>query len=155
MLKRSLVAVAVVALLAMSVQAGEIKSHEWPCDYASLEIASIPVFMDIGWYIKIKDQDKLEIVLAQETGQINKFSGCTTMSIESNFNATFSCKATGNGQVPGDYSCSFPDGATVNAGSSTLKVCARLVNANLAATLSPAGTKHVQVATVKISVKPS
>jgi len=56
MLKRSLVAVAVVALLAMTVQAGEIKTHTWPCDFKALEITSIPVVMDIGYYIKIKDQ---------------------------------------------------------------------------------------------------
>jgi hypothetical protein len=155
MLKRSLVAVAVVALLAMGVQAGEIKSHEWPCDYKALEIASIPVFMDIGWFIKIKDQDKLEIVLVQDTEDLHKFTGCTTMSVESNFNATFSCKASGNGTVGGDWACNFPDGATVNAGSSTVKVCATLTKANLATAVGLAGKKHIQVGTVKISVKPT
>jgi len=154
MLKRSLVAVAVVALLAVSVQAGEIKSHQWPCDYKFLEITSIPVFMDIGWYMKIKDQDKLEIVLVQDATDLHKFRGCVDLNIESNFAFELSCKINKGTVVPGDYACDFPVTNVGGVGASTIKVCAQITNANLANVTVAAGTKHVQVATVKIKVKP-
>jgi hypothetical protein len=154
MLKRSLVAVAVVALLAMSVQAGEIKTHTWPCDFKALEITSIPVLMDIGYYIRIKDQDKLKIKLIQDTTTNTTFKGCTNMSVESNFAAVLSCSITKTGAVDGTYACSITGGGNIPAGSSTVEVCATLTKAVLGVAGVPAGSTDVQVATVKISVKP-
>jgi hypothetical protein len=152
MLKRSLVAVAVVALLAMSVQAGTIKSHTWPCDFKALEITSIPVVMDIGYYINIKDQDKLKIELVQDTTDLTKFTGCTDMVVETNFAAALSCSVTKTGAVGGDYACSLTP-ATAPVGSSTVQVCVTLTKANLYT--APANTQDVAVATVKIKVKPA
>jgi len=152
MLKRSLLAVAVVALLAVGVQAGEIKTHEWPCTFVALEITSIPVVMDIGYYVRIKDQDKLRIKLVQDETDIHKFKGCVDMVVESNFNLVLSASINKTGAIAGDYSVSL-DPTTANKGSTTVKVCAELKNANL--TGQDAGTKDVQVATVKIKVKPA
>jgi len=151
-MKKALVAMAVVALLSVGVQAGEIKTHDWPCTFVALEITSIPVVMDIGYYVRIKDQDKLSIKLVQDEQDIHKFKGCTDMVVESNFNLVLSCSISKTGAIAGDYSCSV-DPATVNAGSTTVKVCATLTNANL--TGQAAGTNNVQVATVKIKVKPA
>jgi hypothetical protein len=152
MLKRSLVAVTVAALLAAGVQAGEIKTHDWPTQYVPLEITSIPVVMDIGYYILIKDQDKLQIKLVQDELDIHKFTGCTDMVIESNFNLVLSASITKTGAVDGDYSVTI-NPSTAQPGSTTVKVCATLMNANLVGQL--AGTTNVQVATVKIKVKPA
>jgi len=151
-MKKVLISLAVVALLAVGVQAGEIKTHSWPCQYVSLEITSIPVVMDIGYYIKIKDQDKLKIKLVQDELDIHKFKGCTDMVVESNFNAVLSASISKTGAIAGDYAVSI-DPSTANKGSTTVKVCATLTNANL--TGQDAGTKDVQVATVKIKVKPA
>jgi hypothetical protein len=144
--------VAAVALLAAGVQAGEIKTHNWPTQFIFLEITSIPVVMDIGYYIRIKDQDKLRIKLVQDEQDIHKFKGCTDMVVESNFNLVLSASISKTGAIAGDYSVSL-DPSTANAGSTTVKVCAELKNANL--TGQPAGTRDVQVATVKIKVKPA
>ena len=152
MLKRSLLAVAVVALLAVGVQAGEIKTHDWPCQFVALEITSIPVVMDIGYYIRIKDQDKLRIKLVQDEFDIHKFTGCVDMVVESNFNLVLSASITKTGAIAGDYAVSLST-STADVGSTTVKVCATLTNADLAS--QPAGTKDVQVATVKIKVKPA
>jgi hypothetical protein len=151
-MKKALIALAVVALLAVSAQAGEIKSHEWPCTFVSLEITSIPVVMDVGYWIKIKDQDKLKIKLIQDELDIHKFKGCCDMVVESNFNAALSCSVDKTGAVPGDYSCSV-DPSSVLAGSTTVQVCCELVKADLSKTTG--GSKDVQVATVKIKVKPA
>jgi hypothetical protein len=151
-MKKTLVAMAVVALLAVGVQAGEIKTHEWPCTFVALEITSIPVVMDIGYYVRIKDQDKLKIKLVQDELDIHKFKGCVDMVVESNFNLVLSASISKTGAIDGEYSVSV-DPANVNAGSATVKVCATLIKAVL--TGQAAGTKDVQVATVKIKVKPA
>jgi hypothetical protein len=151
-MKKALIALAVVALLAVSAQAGELKVHEWPCTFVSLEITSIPVVMDVGYWIKIKDQDKLKIKLIQDELDIHKFKGCCDMVVETNVNACLSCSVDKTGAVPGDYSCSV-DPASVAPPGGTVQVCCTLVNADLSAT--PGGSKDVQVATVKIKVKPA
>ncbi len=151
-MKKVLMSWAVVALLAVGVQAGEIKTHDWPCQFVALEITSIPVVMDIGYYIRIKDQDKLKIKLVQDELDIHKFKGCTDMVVESNFNAVLSASISKTGAIAGDYAVSLSTSAA-NKGSTTVTVCATLTNANL--TGQDAGTKDVQVATVKIKVKPA
>jgi len=152
MLKRSVVAVAATALLATGVHAGEIKTHTWPVEFVFLEITTIPVVMDIGYFIRIKDQDKLRIKLVQDELDIHRFKGCVDMVVESNFNLVLSASISKTGAVPGDYTVSI-DPSVANKGSTTVKVCATLTNADLAS--QPAGTKDVQVATVKIKVKPA
>ena len=150
-MKKALLAMAVVALLGVSVQAGEIKLHEWPCTFVSVEISSIPVVMDVGYWVKIKDQDRLRIKLVQSETDIHTFSGCTNMVVENNFNVVFSCSISATGAVPGDYSCSVTP-SSLPAGGGTVQVCATLKRADLSKT--PGGSKDVQVATVKIKVKP-
>jgi hypothetical protein len=153
-MKKALFAVAVVALLAVTAQAGEIKFHEWPTAPVPQEIANIPVFMDVGYWIRIKDQDKLKINLKQDG--IHEYSGCVNATVETNTNVRFSCsisKWTVDGAVvvPGDYSCSVSP-ADINAPGGTLTVCAKIVKADLGKV--PGGTKGVRVGTVTIKVVP-
>jgi hypothetical protein len=149
MLKKSLFAVAAVALLAVAAQAGEIKIHEWPCEFIFQEVAQIPVVMDVGFWVKIKDQDKLKIKLSQKS--IHEYEGCTDMKVECNLNISLSCSISATGAVPGDYSCSL-NPADVDSPGGTVTVCAKLANADLGGT--PGGSKNVHVATVKIKVLP-
>ncbi len=151
MMKGFVTTVAVLAMLAVSAQAGEIKTHEWPCQFVALEITTIPVVMDVGYFVRIKNQSSLRIKLVQDEQDIHKFKGCTDMAVESNFNLTLSASITKTGAIDGSYSVTL-DPTDCNSGSTTVKVCATLSNANL--TGQPAGTKDVQVATVKIKVKP-
>jgi len=150
-MKGCLTTAAIIAILAVGVQAGEIKTHDWPCQFVALEITSIPVVMDIGYYVRVKNQDWLQIKLAQDEQDIHKFAGCTDMIVESNFNLTLSASIAKTGAIGGNYSCTL-DPINCNAGSTTVHVCATLTGADL--TGQPAGTTNVQVATVKIKVKP-
>lgn len=150
-MKGCLTTAAVLAILAVGAQAGEIKTHEWPCQFVALEITSIPVVMDVGYYVRIKNQDSLRIKLVQDEQDIHTFKGCTDMTVESNFNLTLSASISKTGAIDGSYSVTL-NPTDANAGSTTVQVCATLKNANL--TGQPAGTKDVQVATVKIKVKP-
>jgi hypothetical protein len=149
MVKKSLFAVAAVALLAVAAQAGEIKIHDWPCEFIAQEVTTIPVVMDVGYWIKIKDQDKLKIKLAQK--DIYMYEGCTDMKVECNLNITLSCSISATGAVPGKYSCSL-NPADVDSPGGTVSVCAKLKDADLSKT--PGGSKNVHVATVTIKVLP-
>jgi hypothetical protein len=150
MLKKSLFVVALVAMLAVMAQAGEIKTHQWPTTYAAVPITEIPVVMDVGYWVKIKDQDKLKIKLNQDG--IHDYSGCDDMKVQCNFNVILSCSISASGSVPGKYSCSISQPA-IDAPGATVDVCATLKEADLSKT--PGGTNGIQVATVKISVIPA
>jgi len=153
-MKKVLFAVVAAVLLAAAAQAGEIKYHEWPMAPIPQEITTIPVTMDIGYWVRIKDQDALKIVLAQDS--IHSYSGCTSMVVETNSSLTFSATITkvskdGNVVVPGDYSTSVSP-ANIDAPGGTLSVCAKLANADLSKV--PGGTKGVHVANVTVKVVP-
>jgi len=142
-------AAAIAAALTAPAPAGEIKFHEWPVAFIPQEVTTIPVLMDVGFYILIRDQDQLKIRLKQTT--IKDYDGCTDMVIVSNFDLTLSCSISSTGKVPGDYSCSVSP-ANIDSPGGTTTVCAKLTNANLG--LVPGGTKDVHVANVTIKVVP-
>ncbi len=148
-MKKVLFAVAAVALLAMTAQAGEIKIHEWPCKFIPQEVTTIPVVMDVGYWIKIKDQDKLKIKLSQKS--IHEYEGCTDIKIETNVNIEVSVSVSATGAVPGKYSASIDD-ANVDAPGGTRTVCVKLKDADLSKTAG--GSKNVHVATVSVKVVP-
>lgn len=153
-MKKQLFAVAAVVLMAVVAQAGEIKYHEWPCAPIAQEITTIPVVMDVGFWVRIKDQGDLRIKLSQDS--IHTYSGCTTAVVETNSCLTFSCSISrvtidGSAVVPGDYSCSVSP-ANIDAPGGSLTVCARIANADLSRV--PGGTKNVHVANVTVRVVP-
>ncbi len=149
MTRTLLLSAAILPLLALSGPAGEIKIHDWPTEYIPQEVATIPVVMDVGYYVQVMDQDKLRIKLQQKS--IREYEGCTDMVVRCNFDLTLSCTIAPTGAVSGDYSCSIaPADLSVPGGTAT--VCAKLTNANLLGV--PGGTANVHVATVTIKVVP-
>ncbi len=159
MLKKSLFAVAVVALLAAMAPAGEIKLMSWPTGgFIPQELTDIPVLMDIGYWVFIKDQDKLKIKLSQtgsqgsNTGQ-HQYEGCTNVTVQCNFDLKLSCSIAGNGAIGGDFSCTVTPN-TLPVGGGTVSVCAKLVKANLGSAGLVGGTKDLRVATVTLKVAP-
>ena len=114
MVKRMLIAIAVLAFVAASVQAldyptdpnappdGKIKKDDsWPTEYIAVGLCDIPVLMDVGMYVQIKDCNKRKIILKQvdcgEIGQESKnfpcYKGCDTeVQVRANFAAVLSAK---------------------------------------------------------------
>jgi hypothetical protein len=89
MSRRRLLIVGLLAVLwAAAAPAGEIKTHYWPCDFVPQEIATIPVLMDIGYWIEIVNQDAF-IKLKQVT--INTYEGCTNLQVRCNADLTMGC----------------------------------------------------------------
>jgi len=156
-MKKVLFAVAAVALLTVAAQAGEIKYHNWPTGgFIPQELTTIPVTMDVGYWIRVKDQDKLTIKMSQE--DTHTYSGCVDMVVECNFSCTlsFAISAAPLSPVGGDlgYSVGGVVGGTADLTKpgGTVHVCASLSNADLKS--STGGAKDVQVATIKVKVVP-
>jgi hypothetical protein len=150
-MKKVLFAVALVALLTVAAQAGELKYYSWPTGgFIPQEITTIPVVMDVGYWVRIKDQDKLQIKLNQIN--VHEYEGCCDMVVECNMNVTLSASVAALAAVPGKYSISKLDPAGINAPGGTSTVCVKLKEADLSKT--PGGSKNVQVATVTIKVVP-
>lgn len=154
MMKKELFAVAVLVLMAGVGQAGEIKYHEWPTTLVPQEIATIPVTMDVGYWIRIKDQGDLVIKMTQQT--IHTYFGCVNAVVETNTCLAFSCSISsvvrdGSAVVPGTYSCSVAP-SNIDAPGGTLSICARLADADLGRVAG--GTKNVHVANVTLRVVP-
>ncbi len=152
MLKKSLFVAVAIAMLAVSAQAGEIKVHTWPTKFVAQEIATIPVYMDVGYWIVVKDQSKNKITLTQV--DTKNFSGCTDIKVENNFALTLTCTIGRDGPVGGDFSCDFGPGVSsvdLDPGANTVKVCAYLGNADMK---NSNPKENVKVANVKIWVVP-
>jgi hypothetical protein len=121
MIKRTLIAIAVVALLATSVQAGsysiwdpyyftagdhaavkvdgkETKDFRWPytITYQELTVCNIPIKMKVGMYVQVKDCKKKKITLEQvNCSDIGKGDGdypCYLGCVEFEVRANFEVK---------------------------------------------------------------
>ena len=114
MLKKCLFAIAVTALLTVTLQAATpddygvlwedttdtwaYKGHPypWPVEYKKIEICRIPVWMEIGFWVEIKGCEDAEILLVQEdclevgrkTGDFPCYKGCADIAIRTNFEAS-------------------------------------------------------------------
>ncbi len=149
MARKLLFAVLAACALTATASAGEIFLSTFPTTYIPQEITDIPVLMDIGYFVFIRDQDKLQIKLLPT--EIREYEGCTEVEIEANFDLRLSCEIVSNGAVDGDYTCSVTPNL-LDAPGGTVAVCAKLVDASLLNVVG--GTTDVQVATVTLKVAP-
>ena len=148
-MKKALFAVAAVALLAVTAQAGTVKLHSWPCTFTPQVITTIPVLMDVGYWVQVTNQDA-KIKLSQES--IHTYRGCTTLHMKTNTKVAVSAEITKNGTVGGDYTATITSGSPVSLPGGDVEVCAQVANADLSGVAG--GTTDHQVATVTIKVVP-
>jgi hypothetical protein len=154
MLKKALIAVAVVAMLAASAQAGHVKKYDWPGHWVwdCVDICDIPVYMKIGMYIEILDQDKLEIIMKQTAWK--EYKGCVTIKIKCNIDILLSCSYSNNGVIPGEYKCTIDDPCVLKTLSDTVaqrEICVEGKKVEIVHA-EPGG--KVRVGTVTLCVKP-
>lgn len=148
MLRGRLFVLASVVLFATSLQAGEIKAHNWPVQFVPLEVTSYPVVMDVGFWMEIVNQNDV-IKLQQVT--IHKYQGCIDVQVRTNFNLLLSVTIVPTGAVGGTFTASLTN-AAINPPGGTAKLCVTLNDANL--TGRPGGSTNVHVATVTVRVVP-
>ena len=106
MIKKCLIAIAVVALLVTTVQAGDtypaIKEEgTWPWTkiYDEMDICTMPVKLEVGHYVQIYKCNKLEIKLVQvpcdtigKSGKFPCYEDCVDIKARANFPATFGAR---------------------------------------------------------------
>lgn len=148
MSRRSLFIGLLGVLCASAAPAGEIRWHLWPCAPMPQEITSIPVIMDVGYWVEIVNQGD---VIKLKQVNIHTYEGCTDLVVRTNTDIRLSCSISPNGKVPGTYSCSIT-GADIDAPGGHANICAKLTEANLSAV--PGGTTNLQVAVVTVRVVP-
>jgi hypothetical protein len=171
MVKKSLIAIALMGFLATTVMAGDLAQNPWKFDidwphiviYEELEICQIPIYMDVGMYVELKDCDKKEIILVQvPCADIGKGGGdfpcyhdCVDIELRANFDVKLGTKLYKIGTViDGDKWTAYYQGADTITGDGnyhTVTLCVDAWSANIYS-VSP-GDK-VLVGEVAVTVMP-
>jgi hypothetical protein len=157
MLKKSILGVVLLALVAMPAYAGHLKAYSWPCEWAWQDTScEIPIFMNIGLFVEILDQDDLKIVLDQE--DINLYTGCVTIQIKCNFDLILGCYVKDNAAsqaMGGSFTCTIdvPEvPKTLCACTEEREVCVEYKDLDI---VHLDFGKNIQVGTAVIQVKPN
>ena len=183
MIKRTLIAIAVVALLATSAHAAlsehylnygdsaavkvdgtDKPTFRWPyqISYDALTICNIPIKMDIGMYVQVVDCNKKKIVLVQvpcaDIGKADKdypcYEGCTTFDVRANFEVKLGTKLHKVGDIIDGWSAYF-DGGDVVPGDGNSHNIKLCVKAWKARIYKHEAGDQVDVGNVDITVKPN
>jgi hypothetical protein len=182
MVKRTLIAIAVVALLATSAQAlgpdphtgtleGKYQSIKvnlqnmeigWPFEYKALDLCVIPVYMHVGFFVQVEKCNERKIKLVQVNCEdIGKGAGdwpcykdCEKVKIRANFEAKLGLSKSKVGSVIKEWNAYFNGSSTVdNSGSwNEIEVCVDAWQAQLFQNVP--GTE-IHVGNVTITVKPN
>ena len=167
MLKKSLFAIALVGLLASMAMAGDdvqvrAEGCTWPwikC-YKPYDICRVPVWIKVGYYVKIDKCNGLKIMM-QPSGA--DYVGCVDFGITSNFNMVIGARieVLDSGKAfqsdLGKWSAWIDGGGTIRqkAGKhETHKLCAKVKEPNPLAIGDPVAHDELKVAYAFITVKP-
>jgi len=173
MVKRTLIAIAVIALVAATVQAADPaikidtsnssdnkKTDLWPWQYVALDLCEIPVYMEVGMYVQLKECNKREIKLKQVNcdtlGHTNKkwpcYRDCDEMQIRANFDVKVGVTKSLDGILKNNWA-GFEGGDTITGNGSYQKLTVCVEAAETQIWSSPYGDK-VNVGSITITVKP-
>ena len=167
MVKKCLIAIALLAFLTTTVQAGDDAENPWKFDdhwpwvYLELEICQIPVYMDVGMYVDLKDCGKKSIVLKQVScdtigkgsGDFPCYKGCTTVQIRANFEVKLGTKLYKIGDVNKDWAVTLS--TDIVPGDGNYHDSEECVTAWKAQIWKAAPGDKVLVGEVAITVKPN
>jgi hypothetical protein len=179
MIKRTLIAIAVVALLATSAHAALTEHYfpigdthavkvdgsdyvRWPWEYKALDVCVIPIKMHVGMFVQVKDCKKKKIVLTQcDCGDIGQGSdkypcylGCVSFDVRANFEVKMGQWLEKVGDTVKDWGCYY-DGGDVVPGDGdwhSIKVCVKAWNTQI---WKAAPGDEVDVGKIHITVKPN
>jgi hypothetical protein len=86
MLKRTLITIAVVSLLALSASAGEVKVYDpWPTIPEPQDVGIIDVVLDVGYYVRIEPQQIKVHQDEQAQDPFHTYTGCGVLDLWHNF----------------------------------------------------------------------
>ena len=167
MVKKSIFALAVVALLVSVVHADDPsikRDGDWPWTYKAIDLCKMPVYMDVGHYVQLKECHKRELKLKQVDcesigkggGDFPCYSGCEEIEVRANFPAIFGGKLSKIGPILKDTSVYWKnddnqiDGST--GGWEKLEVCIDAWKAEIWRASEP--DNETKVGELTINVKP-
>jgi hypothetical protein len=165
MVKRTLIAIAVVALLATTVPAkdvnegGKIKRDSgWPMEYIALDICTIPIYMDVGMYVQVFECEKREIILVQvdcpEGRAFPCYSDCEEVEVRANFAAVFGTKLAKSEGSPITNWTSYFDGDNTILGTGEYEKITVCVDAWETSIWNATPGDKVKVGELTLTVKP-
>ena len=156
MVKKSIIAIALIGMLAGASFAqdipepqlpGQLKiDGQWPitCQYTPITICCIPVVLKVGMFVEIVNCPNLKIILSQvncPSGQsFPCYKGCVNVQVNTNFEVLLKATYTPDGQiVAGNKSkVYFDDGdtppdnqTTVTPPGATIPLCVEAWDANI------------------------
>ena len=157
MIKKSLIAIAVLAM-ALPAFAGQIKVHTpWPVAYVPQEITTIDVTLDVGFFIHIKDQKPIKVHqdTSAGTSAFETYKGCKTTDVITNFDALIYGEVKATSPAGGNWSATFDgeDETQVSSPSENIEIC--VMGAEVKIEKLQGGTKDVKVADLTILVLPA
>ena len=156
MLKKSLIAIVVLAM-ALPAIAGQIKVHSpWPVTFVPQEITVIDVILDVGFFIHIKDQKPIKVSqVSNASNPFETYAGCKTTDIIANFSAKVWGKVKGLDPSKGDWSATFDGNSEVLVGAGTTNVEICVMGEKVKIEKLQGGSSDVKVADLTILVVPA
>jgi hypothetical protein len=153
MLKKSLFAVAMLAVV-MPAFAGSVKIHEpWPCSLLPQEVAKIDVVMDVGYYIQIVDQGPLEVFQDTTSNDpYHTYTGCKTTDVKTNFTAQLILSAAGVGGSAGNWVPTASD-LIISPPGENIEIC--VTGTDVQIDKLTGGAKDQKVAEITVKVLPA
>jgi len=126
MLKKSLIAIAVLAV-AMPAFAGQIKVHnDWPqiCILEKQKVWEFNVTMDVGYWIKFESQSGIKVDQYGTTDPYHTYHGCKTFKVKSNFLAQLIFEATATSPANGTWTATaVPNPVPASASGTNVEIC--------------------------------
>jgi hypothetical protein len=167
MVKKSIIALAVVALMVTVVQADTNpikKDGDWPYTYKAIDLCTMPVYMNVGHYVQLKECNKREIKLVQVAcsdigkggGDFPCYTDCEEITVRANFPAIFGASLSKIGGILDKTSLYWKDDINQISGSTgdweKLTICMDAWKAQIWKAATP-DTK-LKVGELTINVKP-
>jgi len=171
MVKKCLIAIAVVALLATTVQAATYpaikKEGTWPWTkiYDKIDICTIPVKLEVGHFVQLYKCNELEMKLIQvncadigKSGKFPCYADCVDFKARANFPATFGATfdgGAGDVDIISEYSLWWDADRDTILGDGSwedLKLCMKAWNVELWNAGKTSG--WAKVGEITINVKP-
>lgn len=139
-----------------------IKNDSWPDEYTTLDMCKMPVLMDVGMYVQIKECNKAKVELLQvDCADIGKsssdfpcYSDCEEFEIRANFNAILGLKLVTVGS-PFKKCTAWFDGDNTVPGDSNYhkrKVCIEAWTSDIQNTTPD---DEVRICDIEIIIKPN
>lgn len=167
MVKKCIFALAVAALLVATVQADDPaikRDFDWPFTYKAIDLCKMPVYMDIGHFVQMKECNKRELVMKQVdcesigkgSGDFPCYDGCEEFEVRANFPAVFGGNLSNKSAVFDKVEVYWKDGDNQINGSTgdweKLTVCVKAWKTQI--WKAAEAKKKQKVADLTITVKP-